>query len=324
MNTKRTDAVEAHIRPVSVCCPGQQRKVRPQFWKDVDFMKLISQKIERRIKLALLATGALALLPVFSTSAQADPPSHAPAHGYGKAKKDKSEKWDKKHRRDDVDWRDRDNDDDWRDRDRRRDDDWRDRDRRNRDDDWRNRNGGHNGSYGGGYNGGRSRYTITGTVSKSAGGNQFWVRGDNGQGYLVVTRSQASVINEGMRVQVTGQFDGTRIIADSVRALGYASGNNNGGVWTRPGGNSGGGYNPGYNPGYNSGHNNDYSSGNVNFPAYIQSVSHDAGVATLRVRGDNGQTYNVRVRSNTRFYNGQRVRVLGRYNDGWVWATSVR
>lgn len=302
-------------------------------------MKLISSKNERTLKLAVLAVGTLALLPVFSVTAQADPPSHASAHGY--RNKDKSDKWDKKNRDHDVDWRDRDNDD-WRNRDRRRDDDWRDRNRRDRDDDWRNRNGGYrggynggyNGGYGGGYNGGHNRYTITGTVTKSAGGNQFWVRGDNGQGYLVVTRSQASVLNEGMRVQVTGQFDGTRIIADSVRALGYASGNNNGGVWTRPGGNYGGGYggyNPGYNPGYggynpgyNPGYNNGNNSGNINFPGYIQSVSYDNGVATLRVRGDNGQIYNVRIRSNTRFYNGQRVRVIGRYNDGWVWATSVR
>lgn len=297
-------------------------------------MKLISQKIEHRIKLALLATGALAILPAFSTSAQADPPSHAPAHGYYKnGKKDKSEKWDKKHRRGDVDYRDDDrDDDDWRDRNRRgRDEDWRDRDRRDRRDrngDWRN-NGGYNGSYGGGYNGGRTRYTITGTVTKDAGGNQFWVRGDNGQGYLVVTRSQTSVINEGMRVQVTGQFDGTRIIADSVRTLGYGNNNtNNGGIWTRPGGSNNGGYNPGYNPGYTPGYtpgrNNDYSNGNVSFPGYVQSVSYADGATTLRVRGDNGQIYNVRIRSNTRFYNGQRVRVVGRYNDGWVWATSVR
>ena len=74
--------------------------------------------------------------------------------------------------------------------------------------------------------------------------------------------------------------------------------------------------------GYQGGWDNRGSD--VNFPAYVLSVSYSDGASYLRVRGDNGQTYNVRYRGNIRLRNGQRVRVIGKYNDGTIWATSIR
>ncbi len=167
-------------------------------------------------------------------------------------------------------------------------------------------------------------------MTKDAGGNQFWVRGDNGQGYLVATRYQSAVISTGMRVQVTGSYDGTRLNADSVRVLGYAGGNGGYGGGGYGGGGYGGGYGGGNGGGYGGG-NGGYGGGGwnnggnaVNFPGYVQSVGYNDGAAFLQVRGDNGQIYNVRYRGNNTLRRGQRVRVIGKYSDGTIWATSVR
>ena len=273
-------------------------------------MKLISRKIKRASKqgsnLAFLAAGVLAVAPLLtSVAAQAAPPSSAPAWGY----------------RDRDDRRDR---DDHRDGDR---DDRRDRNTDRDRDDWRNRQGGgyNQGGYGG-YGGyGRNSITVTGLVTKNATGNQFWVRGDNGQGYLVSTRYQSATISQGIRVQVTGSYDGTYLTASSIRVLGYPSPNAPyGGGYGAP---YGGGYgSPPYQGGYNAPYGGTWNnSGNaVNFPGTVQTVGYNDGAAFLQVRGDNGQIYNVRYRGNNALRRGQRVRVVGKYNEGTVWATSVR
>ncbi len=288
-------------------------KLQFETLEGVETMKLISSKIEQRSKLALLAVGALIVAPLFSAqTAKAAPPAHAPAWGYRDKNRD-NDRSDTGRKRD----KNRDKDRDW---------------NRNRDndpycDDGHNQNNGgwHNGGYGGGY-GNHNSYTITGVVTKEATGNQFWVRADNGQGYLVSTRYQSAVISTGMRVQVTGSFDGTRLNADSVRVLGYAGGNGGYG-----GGNGGyGGGNGGYGGGYGGGNGGGYQGGwnnggnEVNFPGYIQSVSYSDGASFLQVRGDNGQIYSVRYRGNNALRRGARVRVIGKYNEGTVWATSVR
>jgi outer membrane lipoprotein SlyB len=315
-------------------------------------MKLIAKTNNKKI-LGILVAGAVSAAPFLNPiAAQADPPSHAPAWGYrdddrGRGRDKKNEK------KNDKDWR-KDRDRDSRDR------DYRDRDDRDRDDRYnrditlrglvtrdlsgdsftlradngrtyrvvaqnepRNLSNGdrvevygsiqngtfyaarvsllndRDGGWNGGYPGNNQRIDFQGTALRVYSQYRLDVRGDNGRTYQVTSEDNFSNrINNGDRVRVAGVFTG----GNDIRAEKVQLVDDRNGSWN------------GSNPGYGS---------LVDFPGRVESSSYNNGVATLRVRGDNGRNYTVYIRSNTRYRNGERVRVVGTFTNGVVYASTV-
>lgn len=178
-------------------------------------MKYIEVRTDWSKKLSALGTlGVVALAPLFAApdTVQAQPPAHAPAHGYyknkGKGKKNKQDKHEKWHER-----HDRDDDDDYDD-----DDAGYDGNRDNRP--GRPRRPGNVGNI-----------TLNGTVTRDLrGGDRFQVRADNGRVYEVVSHNREPLrLSRGDRVQLAGHIDRNLFIAHSVRILNNVGGGSNGG-----------------------------------------------------------------------------------------------
>lgn len=289
----------------------------------------------KRIASTVLTT-AIAATPFLHTlGAQAKPPSHAPAWGYRKDKKDK------KHKNKDRDWRN--------DRDR----DERDRDDRDYDD---------NDNL-------PTERTLTGTVVRDLAGDRFELRTDSGRIVTVRLRQEFEPrrLDRGDRVRVEGRFrsngnfvatdldildnrndnndertltgtvvrdlrgdrfelrtDNGRLVTvqlrreneprrlnrgDRVRVEGEFRSNNvfvadDLDILRNNGGGNGGDWNR-----------------RVNFPATVVDV---LSSTRLRVRGDNGRTYVVQSRTSLRnIDDGDRVRIVGDVRDGVVRVDNV-
>lgn len=134
------------------------------------------------------------------------------------------------------------------------------------------------------------RVDFSGTVSRILNANRLEVRGDNGRMYTVDLRNAT-----GNAVRV----------GDQVRLIGTVA--PNGTVWIdqiiRVGAGGGG-------TGFGQA---------VDFPATVVSSTFNE----LRVRGDNGQIYNVRHNQPRAFQAGLRVRVVGTSNGNSIDSTSV-
>lgn len=329
-------------------------------------MKYIEIRNTSSQKLSTLGVlSAFALAPFFAASeaVQADPPAHAPAHGYyknkGKGKRGRESRPQPNGRRD------YDGDGDY------------DADDRNTE--YSPVNAGN--------------ITLNGTVTRDLrGGDRFQVRADNGRTYEVVSHNREPLrLSSGDRVQLSGHVDDDLFIADSVRIVdnvgGGAYNNQNitvngtvtrdlrGGdrfqvrgdngriyevvshnreplrlssgdrvqlsghvdrdlfiadsvriVTDRNGGNNRpGGY--GRGGGYNGGNNGSYNNGGVNQGDLSGVVTRDLGKDRFEIRADNGQTYTVRTRQSEpiRLTGGDRVVLRGKFGpSGLFVADSVR
>jgi outer membrane lipoprotein SlyB len=71
--------------------------------------------------------------------------------------------------------------------------------------------------------------TVTGVVTRDTPGHDFYVRTDEGQRYLVVTLKQPKEIDIGVRVRITGRYDGNRLSANTndIEVLDYAKWDDN-------------------------------------------------------------------------------------------------
>ncbi len=254
-------------------------------------MKYIEIRNNRSQKLSTLGVlSAVALAPFFAAAeaVQAQPPGHAPAHGYynnkGKGKKNKQDKRPQPNAR-----YDRDGDGDY---------DENDRNYQNGTVDARN-------------------ITINGTVMRDLrDGDRFQVRADNGRTYDVVSHDREPLrLSSGDRVQLSGHVDRDLFIAHSVRIV-----DNHNGGYNRPGGyGRGGGSNGDYNDGYNN--------GGVNQGDLSGVVTRDLSNNRFEIRADNGQTYTVRTRKSEpiRLTRGDRVVLRGNFGpSGLFVADSVR
>ena len=137
------------------------------------------------------------------------------------------------------------------------------------------------------------KLSFYGTVTRVASPYRIDVRADNNRNYAVNSVNRiANGISFGDRVYIVGVSIGN----DTVRAseVKITSNTQSGARGTA-----------------------------VNFSGRIESVNYSQGVATLRVRGDNNVSYMVRYRTSVKYSVGQRVRVVGRANNGVVVATSV-
>ena len=142
-----------------------------------------------------------------------------------------------------------------------------------------------------------SAITIEGRVISVASSRQIVVRGDNGRTYTVTSRNSfSSDIDRGDRVRVNGRLtSNSRITTDRVTLVQDNDGDN--------------------------GDNDDNDNGQtVDFRGTVQA---DVVGNTISVRGDNGQTYTVRLNNDSNYNRGERVRVVGSYVNGVVVATSI-
>lgn len=254
----------------------------------------------------LAAVLAAPLAGPLVTSAQADPPDHAPAYGYY-GKKNKGQHGGHGGQRGRHD---------------RRSDDENGADDNgsgysNGDDNDNGNGNGYpnpgpgNGGYNGGYDGSgtRQRRSFEGVVTRDLGGDRFEMRaGDNSVFTVRAQQGEPQRLSAGDRVRVEGYFRNVRddnrssnddaradFVAQSVQIL---SDTNGGDIY---GGNYGSGYG---------------IARHVSFPA---TVLNRDGSRSLTVRGDNGRTYTVETRSNTvRVNDGDRVRVEGTSRSGVV------
>jgi translation initiation factor IF-1 len=138
------------------------------------------------------------------------------------------------------------------------------------------------------------RVSFLGTVSRLQSQTRFNVLAKDGRTYTVsATGISHSRISVGDRVRVVGlpTTDRTTIAAESVTMV---SDGNTGTASSTANGTA------------------------VNFPGRIDAVG-----STLRVRGDNGQSYVVRFSAWQKFRVGDRVRVIGTVKNGVVTASSV-
>lgn len=138
------------------------------------------------------------------------------------------------------------------------------------------------------------RVNFTATVTSVRSDRELQVRSVGGRIYTVRTEDRfSSSIDEGDRVRVTGRMRSNVIEEGRVQLL-----NNND-------------------------RDDDNDNRTINFEGRVQSSGSSFGDSIITVRADNGTTYRVRLNSNTRFDNGDRVRVSGRLRNGVVDATRV-
>lgn len=157
----------------------------------------------------LVTTTAIVIAPFVTTPVQADPPDHAPAHGWRKDKKDKKDKKNKNRVRNNRNNRRDDGDDDD------RDDDDGDGRRNDRNDD-------------------RVR-SLSGVVTRDLSGDRFEIRTDNGRVVRVNLRQEVEPgrLTRGDRVRVNGRFENGVFFADDLDILDNrdnGGGSNGGGV----------------------------------------------------------------------------------------------
>jgi len=148
--------------------------------------------------------------------------------------------------------------------------------------------------YGDGSYGGQRTVNFPGTVVRVNSKNTLRVRGDNGQEYEITTKDRlASSIRDGSRVRVSGQANGFYVTGAYVTGEGSAD------VYRRDDNNS--------------------SAGNIDFNGTVESTS----LTSFRVRGDNGQVYEVQYRGSILLRRDQRVRVRGTFDGRIVTASNV-
>jgi len=152
--------------------------------------------------------------------------------------------------------------------------------------------------YNGGYNGGsynNSNIDFYATVLSASSSNRLTVRADDGQTFYVTTRNNySSSVNRGDRVRVVGYSTNRNVVSSASVTL----------VSNNGGGNYGGSYGQ-----------------TVDFNGTVVNSNSRGGV--VQVRGDNGRTYTVRPNNDSTFNRGERVRVVGTYNNGTIYATSI-
>lgn len=168
----------------------------------------------RRSHFAVALMGTFAA-PFLISTAQAKPPSHAPAYGF---RKDKNPDRDERDYRGDRD--NRDDDDEGDERETRG-----DRNTRNERDNFSGLNN-VNGLSGRDTRGNRN-ITVVGIVTRDlSGSDRFTVRLENGRRVEVISRDREPIrLSRGDRVQLRGDFEGTLFIADRVRILNNVGGN---------------------------------------------------------------------------------------------------
>lgn len=187
----------------------------------------------------------------------------------------------------------------------------------------------------------RDDRTLEGIVTNDRAGREFVLRLDNGQRIRVRSdEREPRRLSEGDRVRVRGEFDRT---SDRNRSNGryndgrYNDGRHNNGryndnvifraddvqiIRNRSGNDHryGNGYGNGYGGGYYGGGN----GSQINFSGTVLEASERN--RTLRVRGDNGREYNLRVEDRDDLDNlrrGERVRVRGQVRNGVIVAQDV-
>lgn len=307
----------------------------------------------KAVTLATL-TGALAVAPLLTVSAQAAPPDHAPAYGYrnkdNKAKKNKNKNVIRDRDRDGYDDRDDDRDGDIDEDDGY---DYRETpryERRYGDNDNR-------------WNTGQTR-TIRGTVTRRISNTRFEIRSGSTV-YTVNSRNNLSTTpNQGDRVEVTGRLTRNNVLrANAVRILTNNGGRNgravnfpatvisvsNGRQLTVRGDNGrnyvvriAGNISSNIDRGdrvriigrvsnsmvmatqiqllddRNDDDDNDWDNGDrVDFRGVVTNISGWGSIRILTVRADNGRTYSVRTGDDD-WDRGDRVRVRGTLGTGNV------
>lgn len=146
-----------------------------------------------------------------------------------------------------------------------------------------------------------SSFTFNGRVTSVESSTRLVVRADNGRTYTVQSNTAfSSAITDGDRVRISGYVsrrNGSVLRADSVTLLRDRDDRDR-----TPSGNG----------------------QTVNFRGEITDKSRNqSGADTITVRGDNGQTYEVRVDDAGDFKRGQRVRVSGTWRNGVVTNSTV-
>jgi cytochrome c-type biogenesis protein CcmE len=146
----------------------------------------------------------------------------------------------------------------------------------------------------------RGNLNFNGTVTRVASRHRFDVLGDNQRAYSINSVGIVPrTLSVGDRVRVVGQDIGRNIVRATQVTL--ISDINKPVVKPKP-----------------------LAGTPVNFPGRVESLlSYKNGVASLRVRGDNGVLYTVHHRTTVRFAVGDRVRVVGRAVNNIVNATTV-
>ena len=140
-----------------------------------------------------------------------------------------------------------------------------------------------------------SRVDFTARVLDVRNDRELRVRAENGRTYTVRSDNDFnSNIDENDRVRVRGRLQNNVVNNARVELL------NNG-----------------------NGNDNDNDDRDIDFKGRVQSSSNFFGQRILTVRADNGTTYRVRTNENTRFDEGQRVRVRGELRNGVVIANDI-
>ncbi len=142
---------------------------------------------------------------------------------------------------------------------------------------------------GGGYRDDGRFVTVRGTVNSNSGRDQFDLRADDGRFVRVISRNRLPQFSYGDRVEVQGRFNGTILMADTVRLLRSDDRDDR-----------------------------DYGYGyrRFDFPGtvvWVERLGIYRDSTRLRVRGDNGRTYTMeyRGRLSSGINSGDRVRVTG-------------
>jgi len=143
------------------------------------------------------------------------------------------------------------------------------------------------------------RADLTGTVVRLHSPTRMDLRAEDGRTYGVTyVRALPSSVSVGDRVRVVGRTTSTSgVAADSIGIIN----DRNAAAKSSTGKNG----------------------ASVNFPGRVETVKNNGLIRNLRVRGDNGQVYTVQYRNLQTFKVGDRVRVIGTFNNGAVNASSV-
>jgi uncharacterized protein YdeI (BOF family) len=142
-------------------------------------------------------------------------------------------------------------------------------------------------------NSGRRNVNFPGTVVTLRSNSRLTVRGDNGSTYEVISRNRLdTAIRQGDRVRVIGQANGLSVTDADVSLLSNLD------VYNR---------------------NDNNVNREVNFTGTVESTS----ITSFRLRGDNGQVYEVRYKGSLLLRRDQRVRVVGTFDGRIIEAANV-
>jgi len=150
---------------------------------------------------------------------------------------------------------------------------------------------------------GQGRVDLTGTVITKTSSTRYGIHATNGVNYAIqARRSPATTVGIGDVIRVIGWHSGSTITADRILMVRNVR-NNTWNTWP----------------------NQTMRSGQaVNFSGTVIRITRVFGLAgDLLVRAGNGRDYRVRSTNVTNFRVGNRVHVVGTYNNGAVNASSV-